>query len=44
MNNKSDFQKELFDLLQKEYKRVLSENIKKGIRLAKERKNNNENK
>lgn len=44
MSNNPNFQKELADLLQKEYKKALSENIKRGIRLARERKNNNENK
>lgn len=40
MKNEINFQKELQELLAKEYKRALSENIKRGIRLARERKRN----
>lgn len=42
--SKLNFETEIKELLTKLYKAQLSENIKRGIKLAKERKNSNENK
>lgn len=44
MNEALNLQKEMSELFMKAYKAQLSENIKRGIRLAKERKQKNENK
>lgn len=43
MKNEANFQKELQELLAKEYKKMLSESIKRGIRLARERKSDGAN-